>query len=431
MQLLALELNEINFKFVKKYVSEDLLPNFAEILNQNGLNYTTSESEYDAIEPWIQWVTAHTGLDYSEHKVFRLGDITQKPQEQIWEKLEKNHGTRVGAVSPMNALNTLADPAFFVPDPWTSTKVSGPFLTKKLFSAIKQSVSDNAKDEIKKSSYFWLMIGAARYAQPKNYLKYLNLVLGVKKGRWRKAIFLDLLLFDLTLSLSKLKRPDFVSLFLNAGAHIQHHYMFSSKHYNGALKNPSWYHDGDSDPILEVYSIYDHLIGQFRKSFPNTRIQICTGLHQEPYETEKYYWRLKAHENWLNKAGIPYKNVLPRMSRDFIIECPSAREAKIAEKKLKSCIALDGLPIYSVDNRKSDLFVTLIYPKEITRDFRYNVDGKEYTDFSDDVAFVALKNGKHNGTGYFLDTGILSVEANKELKLKDIFQRTISAASSR
>ena len=33
-------------------------------------------------------------------------------------------------------------------------------------------------------------------------------------------------------------QPDFSNLFLNSGAHIQHHYLFNSKAYVGDIKNP-------------------------------------------------------------------------------------------------------------------------------------------------------------------------------------------------
>lgn len=63
------------------------------------------------LEPWIQWVTAHTGLTFEQHNVFRLGDIADKDIPQIWEYLETN-GISVGAVSPMNANNRVSKAVF-------------------------------------------------------------------------------------------------------------------------------------------------------------------------------------------------------------------------------------------------------------------------------------------------------------------------------
>src|SRR4051794_16443678 len=101
-QLLLLEFNEINFDSVAFYCAHGRLPNFRRLIDEHGWHTTTSEQAYEHIEPWIQWVTAHTGLSLAEHGVFRLGDIARTEIPQIWERLEER-GLKVGAVSPMNA----------------------------------------------------------------------------------------------------------------------------------------------------------------------------------------------------------------------------------------------------------------------------------------------------------------------------------------
>jgi len=102
--LVQLELNEVNFDFVRRYVARGELPTFARVLEAHGCTETTSEAEYAHLEPWIQWVSAHTGKTLAEHGVFRLGDIVGQDIDQIWERLE-GVGKRVGAISPMNAKN--------------------------------------------------------------------------------------------------------------------------------------------------------------------------------------------------------------------------------------------------------------------------------------------------------------------------------------
>ena len=78
----------------------------------------------------------------------------------------------------------------------------------------------------------------------KNYIKYFSLALSSSKKPWRKALFLDLLLSDIFLKLSSKNKVNLSSLFLNAGAHIQHHYFFNSSAKIQKMtnrKNPSWY----------------------------------------------------------------------------------------------------------------------------------------------------------------------------------------------
>ena len=61
-RLLLVELNEINFNLVNKYTKKypKKFPNFIKLGNLNTFN-TFSEFEYQELEPWIQWVSAHTG----------------------------------------------------------------------------------------------------------------------------------------------------------------------------------------------------------------------------------------------------------------------------------------------------------------------------------------------------------------------------------
>jgi hypothetical protein len=410
--LFLIELNEINFEFVELYAAQGKLPNLARLIALHGITHTTSEDEYDHLEPWIQWITAHTGKSYAEHQVFRLGDITKHEIPQIWEFLE-SHGLNVGAVSPMNANNRLKNPAFFVPDPWTETKSSGGVFLRGLSDAAAQAVNDNAQSRITPKSAFWLFAGAARYARLSNYGVYLSLVWGaLKKKSWAKAQFLDQLLADVMVCETRAKEPQFVSLFLNAGAHIQHHYMFNSKVYAGQQRNPDWLLNRDDDPIFDIYNQYDRTIGQIIQAFPKARLIIATGLHQDPFEEEKYYWRLKDHDSFLRQIDVPFKSVEPRMSRDFLVECHDAEEAIKAQRILEQAASEDGRKLFDVDNRGSSLFVMLTYPADIPLGMNIVVGNRQIENFSGHVAFVAIKNGEHNGIGYLIDTGNSEPEQN-------------------
>ena len=60
-KLIFIELNEINFDVINFYIEKgESLPNF-KILIEQGIVSTKSESEYQNLEPWIQWPSVHTG----------------------------------------------------------------------------------------------------------------------------------------------------------------------------------------------------------------------------------------------------------------------------------------------------------------------------------------------------------------------------------
>ena len=424
-QLLLLELNEVNFEYIEAYTRRGELPNFAALLQQHGFTRTTSESSYEQLEPWIQWVTAHTGKSLAEHSVFRLGDIASRDIPQIWEVLE-DHGLKVGAISPMNAKHRLRDPAFFVPDPWTRTAISAPPVLRKLYDALAQAVNENASSRLSLTSLTGLLGGVVRYARPANYSRYLQLALSSLGRPWRRALFLDLLLADVFIREVLRTRPHFASLFVNAAAHIQHHYMYCAAPYDGPNRNPPWYVAAGDDPVLEAYRLYDRIIGQLRRTVP-ARLMLATGLHQVPHEERTFYWRLREHETFLRSIDVPFVRIEPRMSRDFLVACADAEMAGRAGERLARAQALDGTALFEVDNRGSDLFVMLTYPREITADFRFRIDQREYPGLSEQVAFVALKNGEHHGVGYFLDTGYARQALPAEFPLKQMPDRIMNA----
>ena len=426
-QLLFLELNEINFEYVEAYVGRGALPHLARLVRDSGVARTVSEHRYEDIEPWIQWVTAHTGLPLAEHRVFRLGDIVKKDLPQIWEQLE-GRGLSVGAISPMNARNRLRAAAFFVPDPWTPTAPTATPRLAALYAGIAQAVNENAQSKVSAQSLMALVTGFAAYARPANYATYLRLA-GTSRGRpWRKALVLDLLLADVFVREVQRTKPDFASLFLNAGAHIQHHYLFSSACYAGPHRNPAWYVPAGVDPVCEAYALYDRLVGQVQAAFPRARIMVATGLHQDPHDRVTWYWRLRDHTDFLSRIRVPFGRIEPRMSRDFLVVCQTDAQAMEAGKRLAAAISRDGRPIFAVDNRGTDLFVELAYDSEIGPGFEFTIDGETFGGLDRDVAFVALKNGRHNGIGYFLDSAAKAgTRAAGEFPLAQVHARILEA----
>jgi hypothetical protein len=247
---------------------------------EHGVVNTTSEANYELLEPWIQWTTVQTGKTYDEHQVFRLGDMVDRPDlHQIFEDLEKS-GLSVGAISPFNADNRLASSKFFIPDPWTQTKASGGYIIEKFSRTVSRVVNSNASGKLGLADVVWLLLGFIVYVRIKRWPKFFKLVALHKKPGVEAAI-LDMILLEVFVTLQKIHKPDYSHLFFNGGAHVQHHYMFNSSQYKGELNNPEWYCPSDWDPILMMLETYDTIIGDLLES--GERIIGITGLQQVPH----------------------------------------------------------------------------------------------------------------------------------------------------
>lgn len=407
MATIFVELNELNFPLIKKYIDSGReLPSFNKLFHRYKTVRSIAEPIYENNEPWIQWVSVHTGLSFNEHGIFRLGDSASglRNTEQIFEYFE-SQGLKVGAISPMNAVNRLADPAYFIPDPWTQTICDSSAFSKRISMMLKQTVNDNSKSSVSGRSLMTLLEIVFRTSGYKGLSRLFKSVKGARSKKWFKALTLDLVIHNLHLWAFKKKKPDVSFVFLNAGAHIQHHYMLNS--IGSELSNPDWYVPANCDPVFDMLQVYDKIIGDYLSMTQSGhKVVFATGLSQIPYEAETFYYRLKFHEEFLSLVGISFEKLNPRMTRDFEIFFAS-HEQKLKAKSILSSIvvAQTGLKVFDeiCDGASGiSLFVTLTYSREITQSCELLVKEHQRISFKNLVSFVAIKNGKHCNVGYVL-----------------------------
>ena len=406
--LIFIQLNEINFDIVRRYVARfDDLPAFKQLLDSFAAFETFGEQRYEELEPWIQWVSAQTGKSYAEHGVFRLGDVVHMPEDvpQVFELLERS-GLKVGAISPMNARNRLKAPAYFVPDPWTDTPADASGFSRRLTQMLRQTVNDNAAGRVSLRSKLTLLEALLRSFRLPQTPRLLRFIWQTRLRPWTKSLVLDQLIHLVHLCLWRRERPDVSYVFLNAGAHVQHHYFLNAIGCATAgIRNPEWYVPGDADPVHDMLRAYDGMLNDYlmlaRTS--GVRLVVATGLSQEPYDRVKYYYRLGDHASFLKALELDFMRVQPRMTRDFEIEFSDAAQASAAAQVLGDIrLERTGKIVFGdVDVRGHDLFVTLTYPDEILlTDVALTGAGRRLAEFGRAVHFVAIKNGMHSTRGF-------------------------------
>jgi len=431
-RLVFVQLNEINFDVVSRYLDDTDLPALRELVTHFDRVETFAERDYTHLEPWIQWVSAQTGKTFSEHGVYRLGDITHSELPQIFELLEAR-GLRVGAVSPMNACNRLKHAAYFIPDPWTQTLPDASGYSRRLTQMLRQTVNENAQGRISKRSLITLGEAFARTLHPSRTTQLLRLIVRSFGRPWLRALVLDQVVHMVHLQLLRRMRPDVSFVFFNAGAHIQHHYLLNSKHSGVSARNPPWYVAPDADPIRDMLVTYDRMLADvLALQRRGTRLIVATGLTQVPYDRVKYYYRLKDHSAFLRSAGVRFANVLPRMTRDFEVVFAERADAEAGIDLLcKIRMQRDGTPLFGeVDDRGLSVFATLTYPNEILPSDVAMCPGGRIDGFGQQVVFVAIKNGMHSGKGFaFVSPGMRAPLPKEPVHVAELFGLTLSAAS--
>ena len=431
-KIVFIELNELNFDIIKKYILKfpDEFKNLKKI--SKNLIYTKSESKYDLLEPWIQWVTVHTGLSANDHKTFRLGDFVKSKKKQYFEEIEKL-GFKVGAISSMNTVNRLKNPSYFIPDPWTNSNTDKSNLSKLLSKVLKSTVNSNAQNKIGFKNYFFIMFLLFRFIRLKNINLYLKYFFYSLSQKWYRPLFLDLFLNDIHFKLLNKEDVNFSTIFFNAGAHIQHHYLFNSLAGLNLIKNPERKVKKNSDPFKESLVLYEKILGDYIGN-NNFRVIMATGLTQLPSKKIQYYYRLNNHESFFKNINLKFKKIYPRMSRDFLVEFNNDKDRNSFFNSIYKLRLNKKLLFGIIDKRKKSLFITLTYNNEIVQDDLVLVKNNKIDIFSS-VSFVSLKNGIHNQKGFlYLDKVIknfLKIKKNSiELKRINSFVKRIFSDKS-
>ena len=89
------------------------------------------------------------------------------------------------------------------------------------------------------------------------------------------------------------------------------------------------------------------------------------------------------------------------MTRDFLIEFDNEANALHGQKILDQLLIDNKIKMFNlIENRGDSLFVTLTYPDEVKENQKIFLKGKEVLNFSDQIVFVALKNGMHSSKGF-------------------------------
>ena len=62
MSVIVLEFNELSPVLIEKFMLAGKLPNFRRLYDESEVSITEADAPAPQLEPWIQWVTAHSGI---------------------------------------------------------------------------------------------------------------------------------------------------------------------------------------------------------------------------------------------------------------------------------------------------------------------------------------------------------------------------------
>jgi hypothetical protein len=407
--VILLEFNELSPRLMDHFMAQRKLPNFSRLHREAHVYVTRAEEKPPYLEPWIQWVNVHSGLNYEDHKIFRLDEGQKLRVPCVWDVLSKA-GHRVGICGSMNVRYETPLNGYVLPDPWSSVVEPYPVFLKTYFSFVQKNVMEHTRDRmpLSKAEYLGFLGFMLRSGLSANTVEASLRQLfseRINRTRWKRAVILDRLQFDLFAHYWKKLRPEFSTFFLNSTAHFQHMYWRNMEPQHFKLKPGAEEQVVFEKAVLFGYQEMDRLVGRFLKLCgPNTTLIFCTALGQQPclkYENEggKCFHRPKDFEGLLAFAGVSASHeVSAMMSETFHVYFQNEADAMAAHAQLTS-LRLSGEQTLNVNREKEVLTAGCCISQAVARDAMLTGPNRAVPFFDIFYQTEGTKSGMHDSDG--------------------------------
>jgi hypothetical protein len=385
--VILLEFNELSPGLMDRFMGEHRLPNFRRLYQTSQVYITDAQENAPCLNPWIQWVTVHSGLPYCEHQVFHLGEGHKLQRKCLWD-LVSDTGQSVWVCGSMNVRYDLPLNGLLLPDPWTTGAEPYPNTLQPYFRFVRQNVLEHTSERVPLSTsdyvnFLSFMLKHGLSIATIRSVVHQLLTERRGKNRWKRGVILDQLQFDLFHWYYRALRPRFSTFFLNSTAHFQHLYWRNLEPEAFQAK-PSTHEQAEfQDAILFGYQEMDKLIGKFLDLCDeDTTLIFATGLSQQPclkYEElgGKSFYRPRDFEQFLRFVGITAPHtVSPVMSEQFHIFFQSEADACEAEERLKK-LRVHGQEAMAVEQRGPGVFSGCSIIQNLPKDAVLTVSNSE------------------------------------------------------
>lgn len=412
-QVILLEFNELTPSLLNQFMAEGYIPNFKRFFDESFVYTTDAEEKGERLNPWIQWVTVHCGMSYDEHGVYHLNEGHRLTKPCIWDILSAQ-GKRVWVCGSMNVRYDMPLNGYVLPDPWAVNVDPYPkdVGLEDFYRFVQTQVQEHTSESIPltKAGYarfLKFMVAHGLSAQTTTSIIKQLAKERLGDGKWKRAVILDKLTFDVFKSVFRELRPHLSTFFVNSTAHLQHCYWRHMDPEPFKLKPSTEEVDEYGDAVLFSYKEMDKIVGKFlHLAGSDVTLVFSTALSQQPclvYEDTggKRFYRPKDFDKVVEFAGIThYDRCAPVMSEEFHIYFDSADDADTAAPKLAE-LKVNGRLLMHVERDDANAVFTgaNIYD-EIPEDALLTTEGGKAVKFYE-LFYQAdsVKSGMHHPDG--------------------------------
>lgn len=338
-KVLFLEFNEITWTVADRFMRDGKMPNLSRMRAEGTSAAPEALERPPFLDPWISWVTVHTGVERSVHGAAVLEqDLNTIRAKRTWD-YALDAGKSVGVFGSVGAYPPRPVPGFMVPGPFapgpeTYPKFLQPVqaLNRKYTQVHHKNTQPDTLMDMAKQGVDLLRLGL----RPETCAK-IALQLATERVQphkhWKRVTLQPLVNYDFFAGLYDKFRPDFATWHSNHAAHFMHHYWRAwddtgfgtpatpdeKKKFGGAMEHG--------------YRVVDDLLGQFMKLVDDdTVIAVVSALGQKPYSNElfpegKLCVKFKDVRKVLDLVGAKgVADVVPVMDPQWNVKIPDATE---------------------------------------------------------------------------------------------------------
>lgn len=342
-RVVVLEFNELCPSLMARFMESGELPYFRRFHDEAEVYQTDAKEHGELLNPWVQWVTVHTGLPAREHRVMTLSEGHKVEVPAVWDILSAK-GMRVWICGSMNTRHDEPLNGYLLTDPWSTDTQSYPSVEfHDYVGYVRQAVQEHTGGGGSSGLHAFVrfMLGSGLSAT--TVLSVTRQLVSERLGntRWKRASLLDLFQFDVFRHYYRKSRPDFATFFLNSTAHFQHCYWRHMEPERFHARPSEVEQKSYANAILFGYKSMDRLLGRFMQlAGSETTLIFCTALSQQPYlgheETEgRHYYHVHDKSKLVRLLGL--RDVFsyePVMAEQFYLRFNGQREADEAEARL-------------------------------------------------------------------------------------------------
>jgi hypothetical protein len=297
-KVLLLEFNEVNWGVIDQLIrdhGEGYLPNFTRLRQQGAWAVQSAVERPPLLDPWITWVTLHTGVPPAVHGASVLEqDAETIKAKRTWHYVSEA-GRSVGVFGSISAYPPFPVKGFVVPGPFAPSDDTYPADLQPVQAINRRYTQVHNKTTRPPGLVENLRTGAKLLGmglRPSTCVRIASQLARERMAphsRWRRVSLQPQLNFDFFAKLYRTNRPDFATWHSNHAAHYMHHYWRAWDDSGFPVKSTPEERDRYGEAVPSGYRLCDELLGRAMDLLDdNTVLAVASSMGQQPYVSDKY-----------------------------------------------------------------------------------------------------------------------------------------------